>query len=292
MDELPSWSVCSVLHGTKSTPTTCPPNKTPTPATTMVKSSLFRPMTKQFTLWHHHPPWHHLLAPGGTNLFLGASIKGTKGGPSSAWLYRWPPCHPLAHLLHLDILGGMPNSSALPDSRSCPSQKRFSSSSIIHCGIGSYHSLGSLKTLYPPWQKWSLRLPLRVPSMVADLNLFKEEISWKGEVGGNIRPLKAMVIWVMVMRPATPPSPLPQPTMGHHNSGTCGGQARPSGQLARMGDKVRQPQGWLHGQLRVAKKPQQEYGQGAAGMLQECQGWVKRPQEWPQARQKWAWGSC
>ena len=53
----------SVLHrSAKSTPTTCPTNKTPAPATTMVKLSLFRPMTKQFTLWLHHPPWHHPLA--------------------------------------------------------------------------------------------------------------------------------------------------------------------------------------------------------------------------------------
>ena len=52
----------SVLcRGTKSTPTTCPPNKTPSPAT-MVKSSLLRPTTKQFTPQHHHPLWHHLLA--------------------------------------------------------------------------------------------------------------------------------------------------------------------------------------------------------------------------------------
>ena len=54
----------SVLHrSAKSTPTTCPPNKTPTPTTTMVKSSLLRLMTKQSTPWHHHPLWHHLLAP-------------------------------------------------------------------------------------------------------------------------------------------------------------------------------------------------------------------------------------
>ena len=52
-----------------------------------------------------------------------------------------------------------------------------------------------------------------------------------------------------------------------------------------MVNKVR----WLHGQLRVAKIPQQEYGQGAAGMLQEYLGWVKRPQEQPQARQEGAW---
>ena len=55
-----------------------------------------------------------------------------------------------------------------------------------------------------------------------------------------------------------------------------------------MGNEVRWPQGWPHGQLRVAKKPQQEYGQGVAGMPQECPGWAKRLQEWPQARQEWA----
>ena len=35
--------------------------------------------------------------------------------------------------------------------------------------------------------------------MVVDLNLFKEEIGWKGEVGGNIRLVKAMVLWVALM---------------------------------------------------------------------------------------------
>ena len=50
-------------HGTKSTPTTCLPNKTPTTSKTLVKSSLFRPMTKRFIPWHHHPPQHHPLAP-------------------------------------------------------------------------------------------------------------------------------------------------------------------------------------------------------------------------------------
>ena len=53
-----------------------------------------------------------------------------------------------------------------------------------------------------------------------------------------------------------------------------------------MGFKVRQPQGWPHGQQRAAKKLQQEYGQGVAGMQQEYQGWVKRLQERPQARQE------
>ena len=56
-----------------------------------------------------------------------------------------------------------------------------------------------------------------------------------------------------------------------------------------MGDKVRQLQRWPHGQQQAAKILLQEYGQGAAGMPQEHQGWVKRPQGRPQARQEWAW---
>ena len=40
---------------------------------------------------------------------------------------------------------------------------------------------------------------------------------------------------------------------------------------------------------RVARRPQQEFGQGVARMLQEQPGWVKRPLEQPQATQKWAW---
>ena len=48
-----------------------------------------------------------------------------------------------------------PYSSTLPDSRSCLSQKRSSSSSVTCCGIGSYRSSGSQKTLYPPQWKQS-----------------------------------------------------------------------------------------------------------------------------------------
>ena len=55
-----------------------------------------------------------------------------------------------------------------------------------------------------------------------------------------------------------------------------------SERFAQMGDEV----GWLHGQPRAAKMPQQGYGQGVAGMPQECHGWVKRPQGRPQATQE------
>ena len=54
-------SLSVLCCGAKSTPTICPTNKTPPPATTIVKSSLFRLMTKQSTLQHYHPPWHHPL---------------------------------------------------------------------------------------------------------------------------------------------------------------------------------------------------------------------------------------
>ena len=87
---------------------------------------------------------------------------------------------------------------------------------------------------------------------------------------------------------ATPPSLLPQPNLGHHDSGTWGGQARLSGWLAQTGDEVKRLQGQPHEQLRAAKEPQWEYGQGVAGTPQEHQGWVKRLQEWPRVPRKWA----
>ena len=40
-------------------------------------------------------------------------------------------------------------------------------------------------------------------------------------MGGNVRPLKAMVLQVAHDVPTTLPSPLPQPTLGHHGLGTC-----------------------------------------------------------------------
>ena len=45
------------------------------------------------------------------------------------------------------------------------------------------------------------RLLLSVPSTAVDLDLFEKEIGWKGEAGGDVRPLKATVLWVTVMYP-------------------------------------------------------------------------------------------
>ena len=36
-------------------------------------------------------------------------------------------------------------------------------------------------------------------SVAADLNLFEKEIGWKGEAGGNIRPMKVTVLHVTAM---------------------------------------------------------------------------------------------
>ena len=50
--------LCTAVQS-PSCPTTCQPNRTPTPTTTMVKLSLFRIM-KQPTPWHHPPQYYPL----------------------------------------------------------------------------------------------------------------------------------------------------------------------------------------------------------------------------------------
>ena len=129
---------------------------------------------------------------------------------------------------------------------------------------------------------------LGLPSMAADFDLLKEEILWKGEVGGERKATKGHGPLGHNNAPTTPPLPLPQATPGRHNSGPCSGQAQPGRWLAWTGNKVRWLQGQPHGQLRVARKPQQEFGQGVAGMPQECPGRARRLQERPQVRQEWA----
>ena len=37
--------------------------------------------------------------------------------------------------------------------------------------------------------------------MVVDLNLFEVEINWEGKAWGEVKLVKAMVLWVAVMRP-------------------------------------------------------------------------------------------
>ena len=49
----------------------------------------------------------------------------------------------------------------------------------------------------------ALRNLLSILSVTVDVNIFKEEMGWKGIVGGYVRPVKAMVPQVAVM--CTPP---------------------------------------------------------------------------------------
>ena len=71
--------------------------------------------------------------------------------------------------------------------------------------------------------------------------------------------------------------------MGRHDSGACGGQAQPSGRFALDGQRGRTAAQAAQGRLRCHSRSS---GQGVAGMPQEHQGWVKRPQGWPQVRQE------
>ena len=125
-----------------------------------------------------------------------------------------PAC---TYLLHLDIFrSGRPT----PVPCRMPDIAHTRSASLLQPSFATMASVvtaarTALRTLYLlPWRKQFSGLPLRVPSTAADINLFKEEISWKGEVGEKVRPLKALVIQVTAMRPSSLPSPLPHPTTG------------------------------------------------------------------------------
>ena len=87
------------------------------------------------------------------------------------------------------------------------------------------------------------KFSLSVPSIVADLNLFEEEIGWKGEKGGNVRPVKATVLWAVVMHLPPRLRHSLQPTLGCYCSGACSGQVQLSRLLTWMGNEVRWPQG-------------------------------------------------
>ena len=175
------------------------------------------------------------------------SIKGTKGSPSSTGSITSP------HVTHCPTssiwmsLGRMPYFSASLDSRSCPSQKHSSSSSVICCGIGSYHSSGSQKTLYPSRWKWSLDLCLVFQAWQwISISLKKRSVG-RGKRGGEHKATEGHGPPGNADAPATLPSLLPQPTSGHHSLGSCSRQVWPSGQLAWKGNEVRWLQGWLHG---------------------------------------------
>ena len=113
------------------------------------------------------------------------SPKGTKGGPSRPGSIAGPHITRSPTSFIRTSLGGTPNSSASLDARSCLSQKRFSSSSVIHCGIGSYHSLGSLNNLYLPWWKWSLNFHSESQACQRISISLKKRLVGRGKRGGR-----------------------------------------------------------------------------------------------------------
>ena len=127
-----------LCHATKSTPTTCPPNK----ISTTRNNSQVEPVeadneavSSTASSSAVAPPSSTVVAPVSS---YGASPKGAKGGPFGAGSIAGPSIWISS--------GGMPNSRALPDARSCLHQKCSSSLTVICCGISINHSSGSLKT--------------------------------------------------------------------------------------------------------------------------------------------------
>ena len=124
----------------------------------------------------------------------GTSVKGTKGEPFWCQLYRRPPCHPLPNLLHLDVWGQDPVLQCLAGLQVLPKPEVLLF--IIHHPLWHWQlpQLGQLEDPISTLAEVVSRLSLGVPSTAMDLNLLEEEIGWKGQVGGNVRPLKAMVL--------------------------------------------------------------------------------------------------
>ena len=160
----------------------------------MVKLSLLRLMIKHSPLWHHHPPQHHLLNTGTAPISsYGTPPRGAKGGPSSASSIASPHVTRSPTSSIWTSLGRTPNSRALPDAKSCPALETLL---FLDCHLPQHRYLPQLGQPEDPISTIAEAvsgLPLGVLSMAVDLNLFKEEIAWKGEVGGKVRPLK--VAW-------------------------------------------------------------------------------------------------
>ena len=230
MDELPSWSVCSALqrkvhpyHMPAKQDTNHPNNNGHIKPVEADNEAVYSVASSSAVV----PPSCTRIAPISS---YGAFPKGTKGRPSGAGLYRRAPCHPLAHLLHLDGFGWDAQLQGLARHQILPMPEVL----LFLDHHPSRHQyllqLGQLEDPISNMVEMVSRLPLGVLSMPVDLNPFKEEISWKREAGGKVRPLKAMVIQVMAMRLPPRPHHLPiqlwagtirVPAVGRH--GQAGG---------------------------------------------------------------------
>ena len=112
-----------------------------------------------------------------------------------------PPHHPLPYLLYLDVRGRDPLLQHLDGLQVLPESEALFS--FVHHPLWHWQllQLGQLEDPISALAEVFLRFTLGVLSTGVDLNLFEEEISWKGESGGNVRPVKAIVLRVIAMRP-------------------------------------------------------------------------------------------
>ena len=111
------------------------------------------------------------------------------------------PQHPLPHLLYLDVQGWDPLLQHLTRLQVLPEPEALFF--FVHWPLRHQKllQLGQPEDPISTSAEAVSRFLLGVPSTLADLDLFDEEISWKGEVGRNVKPLKAMVLWVATMHP-------------------------------------------------------------------------------------------
>ena len=220
------------------------------------------PTTKQSPPRHHHPPWHHLLLP------LQCQSLPTEPFPRVPRVVLLAPA-----------LSPAPTSPACPPPPSehlqagCPAPGPWQTPDLV-CARNApppQPSFATALVLTTAWAAWrpdichgriSPWTSAWIPEHGSRSQSPLKRDCLEGGSGGVGKATKGHGHPGCGNAPATLPTPLPHPTTGCHNSGSCSGQPQPNGRLARMSDEV----GWLHRQPRVAKMPQQGYGQGAAGM--------------------------
>ena len=219
---------CAVVWSPPS-PTTCPPNRTPTPATTMAKLSLFRTM-KQPTLRLHLLLWHYPLVPAQFHSLLMA-----------------PPLRAPRVDLPAPVLAQAPTSPTAPP----PPSRHPGAGSLTpvpHWPLGPVQAISSLFLcpLYTAALAVTTAQAARRPYICfgrSGLKVFVwcpehssgSQSLWirgwlEGGSGGNIRPVNTTVLWIIAMHP--PPrlhhSPnqlraatLWAPVVGGHGQACC-----------------------------------------------------------------------
>ena len=229
----------------KFTPTTHPPNKIPTPATTMVKLSLLS-LFRTTKWWPtiprlYHLPQHHPLVPAWCNsLRLLPPLREPRATLLAPALSP-APTSPAAQPPPSECPGAGPHTPVprqtlgLAHARSAPLLRL---SSTVASAVTTAQAAGR------PYIRPTRSGPKTFawcPKHSGGSQSLKRRDQLKGGSWGQCKATEGHGPPGHGDAPATLPSPLPQPTLGCHDLGACGGQARPSGWLAQTGNEVRRP---------------------------------------------------